>query len=68
MSTTAKTVIELLAWTYRERWGFFPMERAKSAEISARLLKPHMRTDDLNHIGAIKQFLDERLGNHKASA
>ena len=64
MSTTAKTVIKLLAWAYGKRRRFLAVKRAKAAVVCARLFQAHMGAYHLDHIGAIKQFLDKGLGYH----
>jgi hypothetical protein len=55
----AEAVIELLGRADREGGGFLAVERAQAHEIGAALLELHIAPDDLDHIGARDEFLDE---------
>ena len=63
----AEAVKKLLGRAHAERRRFFAVKRAQAHEIGPALFERYMTADDLDHVGAGDQFLDERLGNgHRA--
>ncbi len=59
----AKAVVELLGGADAEAGRLFAVEGAQPHEVGAALLELHIAADDLHHVGAGEQFLDEGLGD-----
>ena len=63
MSATAKTVVELFIGTHRKRRRFFLMERTQTGEVTTRFLELHALADNLHHVNAAEQIVNETLWN-----
>ena len=64
MGPAAKAVIELLAGTDRKRGGLLGVKRAQPAVVDAGLFELHITADELDDVDALKQCVNEGLGNH----